>query len=128
MLRYAEANFSGAARPRPEPAIANSVLGMLVFVVVEVMFFGGLISAYAISLADVTQWPPIGQPRLPVASTAFNTLVLFASGFALFTADKVFAARSFSSASSAWLLAALGLGVFFVAFQGVEWARLLSFG
>lgn len=128
MLRYAEVNYPGASRPRREPLISNGVFGMIVFVAVEIMFFGGLISAYLITVADAPQWPPVGQPRLPVVSTAVNTLALLASGAVLFVAQRKFEARSFSRESQSWLLAGLGLGVFFVAFQGLEWVRLVSYG
>ena len=66
---------------RAKPPVSSGVIGMLIFMVTEAMFFAGLISAYMVIRAGLEEWPPWGQPRLPVETTAFNTLVLLASGF-----------------------------------------------
>ena len=63
--------------------ISSGVLGMLIFMVTEAMFFAGLISAYMVIRAGIEEWPPWGQPRLPVVATAFNTVMLLASGFVM---------------------------------------------
>ncbi|MGY8693196.1 MAG: hypothetical protein ACKVGW_03250, partial [Verrucomicrobiia bacterium] len=47
------------------PALSSSALGILVFIVTELMFFAALISAYLIIKAGPEAWPPTGQPRLP---------------------------------------------------------------
>jgi cytochrome c oxidase subunit III len=39
--------------------ISNPVLGMLLFITSEVMFFGGLFAAYFSIRANTAQWPPI---------------------------------------------------------------------
>jgi heme/copper-type cytochrome/quinol oxidase subunit 3 len=109
-----------AARP------ANGIVGMLLFVVTEVMFFAGLISAFIVTRAGVV-WPPPDQPRLPVEATAFNTLILLASGVALYRAHIAFAAFDLRRTQKL-LTVAMGLGAFFVALQGYEWVRLISFG
>lgn len=127
-MRYAEASYSGEGATRPSPAVSNSVLGMIIFIAAEMMFFGGLISAYMIASTAVPEWPPLDQPRLPALATAFNSLALIASGVALFLAGRVFNTEGYSKRSEKWLLGAIGLGAFFVLFQGVEWIRLISFG
>lgn len=38
--------------------ITNSMLGFILFIASEVMFFGGLFAAYFIARADSPQWPP----------------------------------------------------------------------
>ena len=50
---------------------------MGLFVFTEVMLFAGLISAFSIARATAIggMWPPPNQPRLPIATTAFNTAV-----------------------------------------------------
>ena len=50
---------------RPQPLLPNPVLGMLIFVIAELMMFGGLISAFSIVKAGALSWPPPGQPRRP---------------------------------------------------------------
>lgn len=107
--------------------ISNGVLGMLLFVMSETVLFGGMISGFLIIQASAPIWPPPGQPRLPVEATAFNTVVLFLSAFALAVAhrhlkrmDRVDAGRALT-----W---ALALGSFFVLFQGYEWVQLIYEG
>ena len=105
---------------------ANGIVGMLLFVVTEVMFFAGLISAFIVTKAGVI-WPPPNQPRLPVATTAVNTLILLASGVVLHQANTAF--REFNLDRTRKLLTgAIGCGAFFVVFQGYEWLRLINFG
>jgi cytochrome c oxidase subunit 3 len=114
------------AESNRQPLVANGVLGMLIFVVAEAMLFAGLISAFSIARASAMFWPPPGQPRLPLEATAFNTLALLASGALLFAARRSFQ-RDRARARRA-LLASMLLGACFVAFQGVEWVRLVGQG
>ena len=118
-------------RPAPlrrEPLVSNGVLGMLVFIFTEVMFFAGLISAHSIVRTQQAgvMWPPFGQPRLPVEETAVNTAALLVSGIVLVIAWFAFR-REHSSARIPLALSIL-LGGFFVWFQGLEWAALLGEG
>jgi cytochrome c oxidase subunit 3 len=113
---------------RREKIIADSVLGMLLFIFTEAMVFAGMISAHTIvkSGAAGQMWPPFGQPRLPVEETAVNTAALLASGVLLVFAH--FAYRKSPQRALIPLLMAVLLGTFFVVFQGVEWAALLGEG
>jgi len=64
--------------------ISNPVLGMLLFITSEVMFFGGLFAAYFNIRANAAQWPPInpetGNPFtlqiLPFVGPATVLLIL----------------------------------------------------
>jgi heme/copper-type cytochrome/quinol oxidase subunit 3 len=113
---------------RREPVISNGVLGMLIFVFTEMMFFAGLISAHTIvrSQAVGQMWPPYGQPRLPVEQTALNSLALLVSGVVLVLAW--FAYRREPSGARIPLLLSIVLGVAFVGLQGQEWVALLAEG
>lgn len=106
--------------------LPNGVLGMLIFIVTEVMLFAGLISAFTIVRAGAMVWPPPGQPRLPIEETLVNTAALLGSGAVLFFARRRFGRDP--RAARGPLLGAIGLGAFFVGFQGVEWAGLLTQG
>lgn len=118
-------------RPPPvrrEPVVPNGVLGMLIFIFTEVMFFSGLISAHAIvkSQSAGQLWPPYGQPRLPVEQTALNSLALLVSGVVLVLTWFAFQ-RSREGARIPLLLSII-LGSVFVGFQGMEWTALLAEG
>lgn len=115
-----------AAESNRTPVVPNGALGMLLFVMSEMMLFAGLISAFQIIKAAAVLWPPPGQPRLPVEATAFNSLVLLASAGFLYRAWRIF--QRDRRAAERPLLIAIGLGTFFVVFQGYEWVRLIGQG
>jgi cytochrome c oxidase subunit 3 len=52
--------------------ISNPVLGMLLFITSEVMFFGGLFAAYFNLRANAPQWPPIN----PETNEVFHLAIL----------------------------------------------------
>jgi cytochrome c oxidase subunit 3 len=106
--------------------VPSGVLAMAMFLATEVMFFAGLISAYAVLRAQTIGWPPLDQPRLPVALTAVNTLVLLASGYALIRARG--ALRAGLPGAARGLLIAAALGSVFLAVQGFEWIGLVREG
>jgi cytochrome c oxidase subunit 3 len=116
------------------PAVAagkrlpNSVLGMIIFVAAEIMFFAALMSAHTIARATVLGgvWPPPGQPRLPIERTAFNTAILLLSGALLFVADR--RARESQEKARPYVAGAIITGAAFILLQGVEWVHLLREG
>jgi cytochrome c oxidase subunit 3 len=114
---------------RREGISLNGVFGTALFVFVEVMLFAGFISAFIVTEISVMpgMWPPPGQPRLPVASTAVNPAALLLSGVALFLAHRAYRMRG-PRAAQAPLVAAIALGTFFVGFQGAEWLALIRQG
>jgi cytochrome c oxidase subunit 3 len=104
------------------------VLGTLIFIGTELMFFTGMMSAYNIARARVPAavWPPPDQPRLPVEATAFNSVFLLLSGVLVLVAAQAMKKQQ----ASALPLAVLGWlgGAAFVALQGREWTSLLAEG
>ena len=114
--------------PQRKDVIPSGVLGMAIFIFTEIMLFAGFISAFVIIKARAPGgvWPPLGQPRLPVEETAINTSALVLSAIVLFVAGRLF--KKNPASSKIPLLIALGLGLFFVIAQGMEWAALLSDG
>lgn len=113
---------------RQAPAIAHGILGMLIFVTTEVMFFAGLLSAYSIARSSGVDWPPPGQPRLPEEVTAINTGGLLLSGVLLLLAHRAFSRPDQRSKTRRLLLLSALFGCLFVVVQGSEWVRLIGFG
>ena len=112
---------------RREPVLPNGVLGMLIFVATEIMFFSGLISAFVIGKSNaIGGWPPPGQPRLPIEETALNTVALLASGVVLYFANRAF--KKGAPNTKRLLGVSIALGGFFVLFQGAEWVALIGQG
>lgn len=110
------------------PRLTNGVIAVILVVVTETMLFAGLISAHVQFIADQVGeiWPPLDQPRLPVAETAAGSMSLLVSGCALLWAQLAF--RSGSRRAASALTTALLLAAFFVVFQGVQGVGLIRAG
>lgn len=111
---------------RQSRIISDALLGTLILICAELMFFSGLMSAYTISRANQLpgMWPPPGQPYLPAAATALNTVALLLSGSALLASNWVR-----NAARRRWLMwLSFCLGAAFVVLQGREWQMLLAQG
>ena len=109
------------------PLLPSSVLGTLLLVLSETMFFGALISAYLIVKAGNVMWPPPGQPRLPIELTALNTLFLVGSGVLVYMSNKSLALGDEAKSRKQLGLGIL-LGAVFVCIQGYEWIQMLGHG
>ena len=107
--------------------INKSLLGLLIFLGTEIMFFAGLISAFFVLRAGSVDWPPSGQPRLPIAITGVNTLFLLFSGYTMYQSIKVIREGN-AKTLTRWLLVTGILGIIFLGIQGYEWARLVKYG
>ena len=122
--------MTDGASPGPSPRnpggrIPFQKLGLYFLLAGEVMFFGGLISAFLMFRLSMDGWPPPGQPRFPVGLTALNTLALLASGVTIHLSSTALRA---GKAYRGLLTATLVLGATFLFVQGTEWARLIAFG
>ena len=104
----------------PEPSHVR--LGVLLFIVSEVMLFGGFFAAYFALRSASATWPPTPEtlrPELPLV--AFNTLLLLASSFTLQLG--VGAVRRDDRRGAARLIAlTLALGAAFLAIQVFEFS------
>ena len=123
----------GAPVPAREPLVSSAVLATLIFIAAEIMLFAGFISGFAILKAGSAGiWPPPGQPRLPIETTAFNTAALLMSGVFAFLAARAYrrdlAQGREPAAALVPLRISIALGVFFVVFQGWEWLQLIGEG
>jgi cytochrome c oxidase subunit III len=110
-----------------ESRLEPAKLGLLLFVGLEIMFFAGLISAFLVFRWSPVEWPPAGQPRLPVLLTGWNTLILLLSGFSFYRGLRALRAGKYLDFLSG-VEGATWLGVVFLAIQGTEWVRLVRFG
>ncbi len=92
------------------------------------MLFAGFISSFlVVKSKNLGVWPPLNQPRLPVAITAFNTLALLISGILIYIAVQKSSSRSVKS-KMIFGLSGLALGILFLIIQGYEWTKLINFG
>lgn len=111
----------------PEPRFKNALIGMMLFLGADLMFFVALLGAFLVFRGGAAIWPPLGQPRLPLAVTTVNTLILLASGFTMLRAMQLIRADN-SRRFVNYLLLTVALGATFLLIQGSEWVRLVGFG
>ena len=114
-------------RPQVRTGTPNALIGMLVFLGAEAMFFAGLISAFLVLRAGSAAWPPPDQPRLPVVVTFVNTLILLFSGYSMTRVVDAMRADRRQQANRLLGITVL-LGLAFLLVQGSEWLRLLHYG
>lgn len=121
--------FSGGGPPvaLPEPVVSNARLALLMFLAAEGMFFAGLIGAFLVFRLGSPAWPPPFQPRLPVAVTGVNTVILLLSGVTMRLASRAVRLGR-TERLARYLLATALLGALFLVIQGYEWVRLIRFG
>jgi cytochrome c oxidase subunit III len=112
----------GEAHQR-QGGISSSLLGMVLFIASEVMFFGGLFGAYFTIRAATTIWPPTGTPHLSKLYAGALTAVLVTSS--VFMQFAVFAIRRGDQRRLVRLLTiTLILGVVFLGMQGFDYYNL----
>ena len=115
---------AGAGAPRRlEPAR----VGLMLFIAMEIMFFAGLISSFAVFRFSPVAWPPADQPRMPIPMTGLNTLVLLVSGLTFYLALPALKNSDLRQFKKLLTWTAV-LGAVFLGIQGVEWVKLLHFG
>lgn len=112
--------------------MTNSMLGFILFLASEVMFFGGLFAAYFIARADAPAWPPPLTPEqiaegvkleLEVVLPAISTGILVVSSITMQYA--VWQIQKGNQGGMLWgLFISLALGVVFLAAQLYDYTQL----
>ena len=101
-----------------------AVVGMILFITSEVMFFGGLFTAYFSLRAAEEIWPPDGSPVPGLLLPGLFTSILVASSVtqhrATATVDPAAARR--------WLALTIAMGAVFLGGQAWEWNQLSGEG
>jgi cytochrome c oxidase subunit III len=100
----------------------SATLGMWIFLVTEIMFFGGLFMAYLLYRV----WYPAawseGSLELDIVLGSINTAVLIGSSLTMALAVRS-AQTGFPKATVNWLLATMFLGAVFLVIKGFEYAH-----
>jgi cytochrome c oxidase subunit III len=107
--------------------ISSSLLGMVLFIASEVMFFGGLFGAYFTIRSAAPEWPPPDTPHLSAIYAAVLTAILVSSSVTM--QFGVWAIRKNNQRRLILFLAvSLLLGATFLAMQALEYANLIEEG
>jgi cytochrome c oxidase subunit III len=124
----AHAAGHGDHGPHPPPANRSSrveapLLGMLLFIISEVMVFGAFFTAYFfVRIAQGDPWPAAGT-KLPVIPTLFNTFILVSSSFTMHWAQTAIK-RGNRFGLKAGILSTFLLGATFLFVQINEYANI----
>ena len=107
--------------------ISSSLLGMVLFIASEIMFFGGLFGAYFTLRSAAPEWPPPDNPHLSAPYAAVLTAILVTSSVTM--QFGVWAIRKNNQRRLVlWLTVSLLLGATFLVMQGLEYANLIEEG
>ncbi len=121
-----------AAGHREKQELSNGMLGFILFLASEVMFFGGLFAAYFIARADSATWPPALSPEQEAAGVELHlefalpfiaTILLILSSvtiqlgvWAIQKGDRTGLIR--------WLFVSIVLGLVFLTAQMYDYSQL----
>jgi cytochrome c oxidase subunit III len=112
-----------ATSRRARPEMSSPVLGMVLFVASEAMFFAAFFAAYFTIKANAPGWPPPGIPPLEKSVATILTVILVASSVTV-----QLSLRSIRSGarrtSTVWLGVTIGLGLCFLALQLYDYSQL----
>jgi cytochrome c oxidase subunit 3 len=97
-----------------------STLGMWIFLITEVMFFGGMFLAYSIYRTKYPEVFAVASTSLNVYIGATNTVVLLCSSFTMVMAVRA-SALGKQKAIVGWLLMTLLFGLTFLGVKAFEW-------
>jgi cytochrome c oxidase subunit 3 len=118
---------AAAAAPSSEERVRASVLGMILFIASETMFFGGLFAALFTLRAQAPAWPPPGTPAIDLALPLVLTGVLLASSATQHLALEAGRAGDVRGVGR-WLGCTVALGLLFLLGEGYEWAAFFNEG
>ena len=100
----------------------SATLGMWVFLVTEIMFFGGLFMAYLLYRVWYPQAWAEGSLELDIVLGGINTVVLIGSSLTMALAVRA-AQTGSPRATVNWLLITIALGGVFLVIKGFEYAH-----
>ena len=118
--------MNAQAPARRQGGFPIPLVGMLLFISSEVMFFGGLFATYFSARASFAgAWgPPQGAPELEILPVPLPiTLILLSSSLTMHWALRAIA-RGDSGQLRLWLVVTLGLGLLFLAGQVYDYTTL----
>jgi cytochrome c oxidase subunit III len=95
---------------RAVASTSSSVLGMVLFVASESMFFAAFFGAYVTSYVNQKVWPPGNTPAPPLGLATAAAATLLLSGLLLQGAQGA-ARRGLPATVNRWLVLTLGAGV-----------------
>jgi len=103
----------------------SSMLGMWIFLVTEVMFFGGLFAGYVVYRAKYPEAWVVGSHLLSIKWGGINTIVLLASSLTMVLAVHA-AQLGKQKMIQFWLIATMILGAAFLGIKAIEYSAKIE--
>ncbi|RAM51302.1 MAG: heme-copper oxidase subunit III [Hapalosiphonaceae cyanobacterium JJU2] len=104
----------------------NKMFGFVVFLLSESVIFLSFFAGYIVYKLTTPNWLPAGVDGLEVVAPAINTVVLVASSFVIYLAERALQCHNLWK-YRLFLLATMAMGSYFLIGQAIEW-RGLEFG
>jgi cytochrome c oxidase subunit 3 len=111
-----------ASQRRTTPEISGPVMGMILFVASEAMFFAAFFGGFFTIKANEPVWPPPGI-HLEIDVATILTVILVTSSVCVQLAIRSTRAGAMRRAT-VWLGVTIGLGVAFLALQAYDYSQL----
>jgi cytochrome c oxidase subunit III len=122
-VAHDDGDHHGPPAANASSSVEPSLLGMMLFIISEIMVFGAFFTAYFfIRVAEGDPWPAPGT-HLPVAVAGFNTAILVSSSFTIHWAEQSIK-RGNRFGLKAGMLTTFLLGCTFLFIQINEYANI----
>jgi cytochrome c oxidase subunit 3 len=117
--------MSDVAAPtrQTRPEMSGPVLGMVLFVASEAMFFAAFFGAYFTIKANAPEWPPAGTPHLKIDIATILTVILIVSSITVQMSLRSIRGGN-RSRSTVWLGVTILLGICFLGLQLYDYSQL----
>ena len=112
-----------ATTSRTRPEMSGPVLGMVLFVASEAMFFAAFFGGYFTIKANAPEWPPAGTPHLKIDIATVLTVILIISSVTVQLSLRSIRSGNHSR-STVWLGVTILLGILFLSLQLYDYSQL----
>jgi len=112
-----------STQERPSRELSGPVLGMVLFVASEAMFFAAFFGGYYTIRANAKVWPPPGIPHLKIDIATILTVILVLSSVMVQISLRSIRAGERRRAT-VFLGISIGLGIAFLALQLYDYSQL----
>lgn len=101
----------------------NKMFGFIVFLLSESVIFLSFFAGYIIYKTTTPNWLPAGVSGLEIKEPAINTVILVASSFVIYLAERELQRHNLKG-FRLYLLATMAMGSYFLLGQMIEWSHL----
>ncbi|MBW4427934.1 MAG: heme-copper oxidase subunit III [Nostoc desertorum CM1-VF14] len=101
----------------------NKMFGFIVFLLSESVIFLSFFAGYAIYKTTTPNWLPAGVSGLEVKEPTINTVILVASSFVIYLAERALQRHDLVK-FRLFLLTTMAMGTYFLVGQAIEWNGL----